>query len=235
MFNRRAIRVGEAVSMTDELPLFPTAAPASFGDQAVTSARFASVLRDLARVVRIPAALADAATPCAGYTVAELQGHVLAWLQFFAEALTDPDGKTTRVDPSTWSLAEHDDPAAIVGRAGTQIGAAIAGGVAERVVVMSQARMAGDGVLAMALGEYLVHGWDLAVATGQPWPAATGTAEAACEDALAFLRPMVVPEYRGEESGFFGDEIEPPAGADAFTRLLCFAGRNPQWTPPATT
>jgi uncharacterized protein (TIGR03086 family) len=85
--------------------------------------------------------------------------------------------------------------------------------------------MAGDGVLAMALGEYLVHGWDLAVATGREWSAAEDAAEAA----LAFLRSTVRPEHRGPDSGFFDEEVAPDPDASAFERLLCFAGRDPGW------
>ena len=80
----------------------------------------------------------------------------------------------------------------------------------------------------MALGEYLVHGWDLAVSTGRSWEAA----EAAAEPALAFLHTTIAPEYRGPDSGLFGEEVTAPPGATVFERLLCFAGRHPDWTPP---
>jgi uncharacterized protein (TIGR03086 family) len=101
--------------------------------------------------------------------------------------------------------------------------------VADDVVTMSQARMAGDGVLAMALGEYLVHGWDLARATGRAWPPAESADDAAAEAALAFLQTTVAPEHRGPDSGFFDAEVAAPTGAGAFVRLLCFGGRDPEW------
>ena len=87
--------------------------------------------------------------------------------------------------------------------------------------------MAGDGVLAMALGEYIIHAWDLASATGQTYAAP----EAAVGPAHEFLRGMVAPEYRGPDSNFFDDEV--PVGDDAapLDRLLGFAGRDPQWSP----
>ncbi len=217
---------------TDELPVFPTTAPEVFGDRAATRALFESVLGSLAAVVEISDARLEDPTPCQDYTVDRLRHHVLGWLQFFAAALTDPDAGAPRLDPEGWALEPGADAAAIVDRAAADIAKAIEGGVADRLVVMSQARMAGDGVLAMALGEYLVHGWDLAVATGRDWPPAEGDADVA-GDALAFLQTTVAPEYRGPDSGFFDHEIEAPTGATAFERLLCFGGRQPEWAPTA--
>ena len=109
--------------------------------------------------------------------------------------------------------------------------AAIEDGVAGEVVVMSEARMAGDGVLAMALGEYLIHGWDLAVATDRTWRGAEAAADAAASAALDFLRSTVRPEFRGPDTGFFDEEVPPSGGATAFEQLLCFAGRHLEWTP----
>lgn len=213
-----------------ELPLFPTSAPPIFADPAATRSLFEPVLAALADVVAVGDAPLDGPTPCAGFDLGSLQRHVLAWLQFFAAAVNDPDGATNRPDPETWELAPGQDPAAMVHRAAADLGAAIDAGVAHRTVVMSQARMAGDGVLAMALGEYAVHGWDLAVATGRPWSVADDAADAA----LGFLATTVTPEFRGPDSGFFDAEVPAPAKAGAFERLLCFAGRRPDWQPPAT-
>ncbi len=223
----------------DELPVFPAAAPAVFADPATTGALFGPVLAELARIVEVPGNRLTAPTPCEGYDVAALRRHVLAWLQFFAAALTDPAGSGPRLDPEAWDLGPGDDPVTIVEAAAADIERAIEAGVATELVVMSQARMPGDAVLAMALGEYLVHGWDLAVATDRPWPPAEPvdgtdgepTGEAAAGAALAFLQTTVQPEYRGPDSGFFGYEVEAPAGATAFERLLCFGGRRPDWTP----
>ncbi|MEZ5235649.1 MAG: TIGR03086 family metal-binding protein [Acidimicrobiales bacterium] len=212
---------------TDTLPLYPTTSPEVFRDPGATVALFAPVFDRLASLVEVDAALLDAPTPCRGFTVAALQRHVLAWLQFFAAALQDPDATAPRLDPEAWELGQGDRPAAIVTRAAEGIARAVTGGVAGRLVVMSQARMAGDGVLAMALGEYLVHGWDLARATGREYDADDDAGEAA----LTFLQGMVAPEHRGPDSGFFDAEVPAAPGATAFERLLCFAGRHPDWAP----
>lgn len=217
--------------MSDELPLFPAKAPEVFSDRQATVGLFDQVMTDLAGIVEVDQGRLGDPTPCAAYTVSELRHHVLAWLSFFATALNDPDASSPRPDPDTWTLADDEQPAGVVERAAASIESAINNGVADRVVVMSQARMAGDAVLAMALGEYLVHGWDLAVATDRPWPSA-GAVEGPAA-ALAFLETTVAPEYRGEDSGFFGQEVEAAGDASQFQRLLCFAGRDPSWTAAA--
>ncbi len=206
-----------------ELPLFPTADPEVLNDPEAAKALFKPVLTELAAVVDVDQDRLGDRTPCTDFTVAQLRQHVLAWLQFFTQALNDPDGKRERIDPETWELADDQQPSQIVIAAAADIDRAIDNGVADQVVVMSQARMTGGGVLAMALGEYLVHGWDLATATGQPW---TPSQEAA-EPALEFLRSTVAPEHRGPDSQFFDEEILAPEGASPFEKLLCFGGRQP--------
>ena len=46
------------------------------------------------------------ATPCPYFDVAGLLDHVLGWLQFFAAALADPVGTTTRPDPTSYRAAD---------------------------------------------------------------------------------------------------------------------------------
>lgn len=214
------------MSDTDQIPVFATSTPAVFADPPAARALLTPVLERLAAVIDVDNGL-DRPTPCGAYDVAALRAHVLGWLQFFAAALNDPSGVGQRPDPATWRPSSGQCGATIVRQAAADIGRAADAGVAGELVVMSQARMAGDAVLAMALGEYLIHGWDLAVATGAPW----SPVDEAVEPARAFLAGMVQPEFRGGDDGYFGAEIEPSADATAFERLLCFAGRDPRWSP----
>jgi uncharacterized protein (TIGR03086 family) len=211
----------------DEPPYFPASAPASFADASNAASYLEPVLDQLAEVMTrvTPATLADP-TPCRRYDVATLRDHVLGWLQFFAAAFADPARKGERPDPDSYHAAEDDrDLADVVrGSARTLLGA-LRGGVLEGQIVVSQSRMDGPGAYGMVLGEYIVHGWDLAAAVGAPWT----PPEQACEEALEFFRGMVVPEYRGEDGGFFGEEVPVPPDAPALDRLLGFAGRRPDW------
>ncbi len=210
---------------TSELPVFPTDAPGVFRDPDRLGPLFADVLDRLAVVVDVDDAVLGAATPCDGYDVAQLRQHVLGWLQFFAVALTNPNSPD-RPDPAVFELGDT-SPVDVVRVAKADIGRAIDGGVAGQLVTMSQARMAGDGVLGMALGEYIIHAWDLASATGQSYEPPVDAIGPAHE----FLQAMVAPQFRGPESGFFDAEIVVGPDAAPIERLLGFAGRDPAWTP----
>jgi uncharacterized protein (TIGR03086 family) len=217
--------------MTDdatELPVFPTTAPAVFCDPDATRALFGDVLGRLAEVVDLDDDQLSLPTPCAQYDAGQLRSHVLGWLGFFAAALCDPAATSPRPDPEGLELVVGDPASALVRRNLEQIQQAIADDAAGQMVTMMSSRMAGDGVLGMALGEYIVHGWDLARATGRPYSAP----DAAVAPAHEFLLGMVAPEYRGPDTGFFDVEVEVPAGAPALDRLLGFAGRDPAWVRP---
>lgn len=70
----------------------------------------------------------------------------------------------------------------------------------------------------MACADTLVHGWDLARATGQD--------EALDSEAVAVASRMLLPEDGDiRMPGAFGAKISPAADADAQTRLLNFLGR----------
>lgn len=206
---------------TEELPIFPTVAPAVFCDPDATAPLFDAVLDGLAAVVDVEDDQLDLPTPCSNFTVRQLRQHVLGWLDFFATALSDPAATTARPDPEAYTLPDGTAASDAVRTARDRIRQAIAADAAGQLVVMSAARMAGDGVLAMALGEYTIHGWDLATATGQPYSAP----DAAVIPAHEFLRGMIAPEYRGPDSGFFDTEVAVADDAPPLDRLLGFAGR----------
>ncbi len=131
-----------------------------------------------------------------------------------------------RPDPALFELGDRPASEFVI-VALRQIEKAIDAGISSQMVVMSAARMAGDGVLGMALGEYIIHAWDLATATGRTYTLSDATVDPAHD----FLRTMVAPEYRGPDSGFFDAEVDVNANAPALDRLLGFAGRDPSWMP----
>ena len=211
---------------SEDLPTFPTTAPDVFRDKQAIADLYGKVLRRLGGVVDVDDDALDRPTPCSGFTVAELRTHILGWLQFFAAALSDPAATSPRPDPDAFVLADGAQASEVVRQALNDIEQAIDDDAAGEMVTMTSSLMAGDGVLGMALGEYIVHAWDLASATGQPYEAP----ESAVEPALEFLRGMVAPEYRGPDSGFFDAEVEVPDDAPPLDKLLGFAGRDPHWT-----
>lgn len=80
----------------------------------------------------------------------------------------------------------------------------------------------GSALLSMMLVEYIGHGWDLATATHQPVPFDETEADAA----LAAVRGLLTPEFRGPDKAF-GPEVIPPENAGSVDRLVAFLGRNP--------
>lgn len=175
------------------------------------------VLSDLAGVLDgIGADQLSQPTPCSEYDVTALRAHTLQWLTSFTEGLSDPAGNCP--------IEEVD----VVGSGGDQVRS-----LAERMRATEGAEpeqlvIGGDGLptsmgLSMILGEYLVHGWDLAVATGQTWQPDS----AACADAAAFMGEMLSPEMRGQS---FASAVEVPADAPALDQLVAITGRDPQWS-----
>lgn len=181
------------------------------------------------RLARIVAALPDEAlelpTPCAEYTVAALLDHLDGTVAaFHAAAVKDPlpggpsgdaahlqPGWRSRITEGLDALADvWDDPEAWTGRTA-------AGGV----------ELPGEVAGVVALDELVIHGWDLAKATGQPADYDGPGLDAVC---------ALVTEFRSR--GFerlFGPEVSVPSDAELFERILGITGRDPHWKPPATS
>ena len=77
---------------------------------------------------------------------------------------------------------------------------------------------------ALLLAEMVLHGWDVARASGDDYsvPSSVTTAARAAVDANAEL----FRKYDG-----FADPVPAPASASAFDRLLAASGRDPVWAP----
>src|SRR5580658_8133269 len=89
--------------------------------------------------------------------------------------------------------------------------------------VMGSTTPAAD-VAAMLIAEMVLHGWDVAKATGQDYR---------CDDAVARLVLRTVEaqgdlfrQYQG-----FAAAVPVPDDATAFDRALALSGRDPQWKP----
>ncbi|GAA3503606.1 TIGR03086 family metal-binding protein [Streptomyces prasinosporus] len=197
----------------------PTLDPAlDLGPQTAIVARLAEGVTD--------ARLTDA-TPCPGYAVRNLLGHLLGLAVAFRDAGRKDLGATTDTSPDAavpdvgpgWreelpgvlgELADAwRDPAA-------RTGMTRAGGV----------DLPGDVAGAVVTDELVVHGWDLARATGQPY----APDPAALEAAHAFLLAAAGDPDRG---GLFGPVVPVPPGAPLLDRVVGLSGRDPGWTRPA--
>jgi uncharacterized protein (TIGR03086 family) len=79
----------------------------------------------------------------------------------------------------------------------------------------------------VALDELVIHGWDVARASRQPYE---------CDPALldvvhGFVAQFSAPGQAPQE-GIFGPAVEVPANAPLLDRVIGLTGRDPAWSPP---
>lgn len=159
----------------------------------------------------------DQPTPCRNYDVRDLLNHMTGWVQSFAAGA---NGSTFDGDPS--AHVAGDDPATEFRSAATQVVEGWRAHGVDRDVGIMGGDMPGQMVLNMTIMEYLTHGWDLAIATGQPIPYSAEEATQALERAQGTLPP----QFRGEGQPF-GDIVDVPDTAPAIDRFVGFLGRDP--------
>ena len=184
-------------------------------DPATIVADFAQVAKDVARLVD---AIGDDqwtnATPCPQWDVKALVNHLI-WENLAAAALADNQ-------PRTDHDADHagPDPAAAfheaVGRARTAF--TRPGMVTDEY---GPYRAPGAMLVQQVIIELLAHGWDLAVATGQP----TDLAPMAAERTLA-VAPVFYGAVPRTPGSSFGPQRPAPADATATDRLAAYLGRS---------
>ena len=160
-------------------------------------------------------------TPCAGMSVAALLDHLVGLTAAFrmAAAKVRPEGGPSAdaanlaPDWRTRLPAQLDALATAWRAPEAWDGMTEAGGVQLPAAVMG----------VVALNEVLVHGWDLAVATGQeyrPDPASVRTCLEMVGDRT---------DATDEPEGLFGPVVPVPDGAPPFDRLLGQTGRDRGW------
>jgi uncharacterized protein (TIGR03086 family) len=169
----------------------------------------------------------DAPTPCADTSVGDLLDHIGGLTLAFtaaarktviagataprADAAQLGEDWRTRIPGDLAALAEAwRDPAAWEGTT-TAGGFEMPGSIAGRV----------------ALDELVIHAWDLARATGQPYEPDAASVEAGIE----LVAPSAEPGREAERAGMFGPVIPVPDDASPLERLIGLSGRSPSWTP----
>ncbi|WP_378734264.1 TIGR03086 family metal-binding protein [Nocardia brasiliensis] len=163
-----------------------------------------------------------AATPCADTTVRDLLAHVVDLTEAFRQAATKeavggsvaPAVGAESALPGDWRTRIPAQLKALVGawrEPGAWDGETEAGGVTEQAPVMAM----------IALDELVVHGWDLAQATGQPFTATAAD--------LAVLLDMLRETPPEGTPGLFGPVLPVPAEASALDRVLALTGRSASW------
>ena len=158
----------------------------------------------------------DAPTPCENYTVRGVLGHMIGGATQFAAAFR---GEAPPDVPG--DIADGPDVVAHAGNALAGLMSAIRSpGALERTVAAPFGEMPGDAFARFVVLDGLVHGWDLATATGLAYePSDTLVAEVD-----AFAHRAITPVMRDGDT--FANTVEPPAGATPIQRLAAFTGRS---------
>jgi uncharacterized protein (TIGR03086 family) len=158
-------------------------------------------------------------TPCAGWDVETLLSHVVAGNWWAAELAA---GATIESVGDRLDGDVLDGDAAAHYRQSAEAAAAVfeAPGAMDAPCAVSYGPVPGSVYAGHRFVDVLVHGWDLAVASGQEAHLDPDLAAAAYE-VLSAQEEMV------RSSGLFGEQLEVPADAGAEARLLAFVGRRP--------
>lgn len=168
-----------------------------------------------------------APTPCPEMSLGDLIDHVGGLTIAFTEAATktatgsSPPSADAGALGADWReriprdldalVAAWCDPAAWTGM--TE-----AGGIA----------LPGEVAGVVALDELVLHGWDIARASGQPYDC--GAAELAAVH--GFVASFSDPGQEAEREGLFGPVVAVPEHAPLLDRVLGLSGRDPGWRPP---
>jgi uncharacterized protein (TIGR03086 family) len=148
-------------------------------------------------------------TPCEGWSLRTLLDHMLETQRYFASAARGEDASPPGQTPP--SLVS-DDPKADFERARQQVIEAFrVEGVVEKT----------GPTLGIAFADQLLHGWDVARATGQDDTMPEGLPQAAYDA----IHGRFSDEQR---KGVFGPEIQLEGEATPQERLLAYTGRNPR-------
>jgi uncharacterized protein (TIGR03086 family) len=167
----------------------------------------------------------DAPTPCAATSVAALLDHVdglsFAFTAAARKTKLPPEQQTPRADAAhlaaEWQSRIPQQLAALAAAWRDEdawVGMTQIGGV----------DVPGEVAALIAIDEVVVHGWDVAVSTGQSFVADEQLVEAA----YGFVQPQVKANPAGTP-GLFGPALSVPDGASSLDRLLRSTGRDPSW------
>jgi uncharacterized protein (TIGR03086 family) len=169
----------------------------------------------------------DNPTPCEQLRVSALIDHLDTFAQAFTASATktnpprdeapQPDGARIGADWRDRLPARLDALATAWREPAAWEGVSMAGPF----------EMPADAVARVALDEVIVHGWDLATATGQSYACADELAGAA----MVFVQGFAEQNPQGAP-GLFGPAVKVPGEAPLLHQLLGLTGRDPSsWSP----
>lgn len=156
----------------------------------------------------------DFPTPDTDWNVRQLENHIVGWALHFAAR---ESGREAAGDPGSYQVGE--DPAGEFRSSIEPLVTALDGKLSAPAEASDGGGFPAPALATVLIGEYVLHGWDLATATHQEVPFSQDEARAALG-----MRAYLTQEYRDQ---MFGPELPAPAGATPLQELLAFAGREP--------
>ncbi|EOD68267.1 TIGR03086 family metal-binding protein [Amycolatopsis vancoresmycina] len=179
-----------------------------------------------AEFLRIVRAVPDltAPTPCAGYDVRGLLNHLLYWGPWLVAAGRRESPPSPSGGEAEAALVTDDWRAALEKQTETLVDVFETPSAWTGTTALGTAELPAAVVGDMVLGEFVLHGWDLARASGQALDCDPAAATAVYESAVAM----------GEQArsmGVYGPAVAVAEDAPPLARALGAAGRDPGWTP----
>jgi len=171
------------------------------------------VLPRLSRLVAgLEDAQLDAPTPCKDFAVRDVMEHMIGGATMFAAAFR---GEEPGPPPAT------DDRRAAFATAMDDLRSSLdAPGALERTIASPFGDMPGDTFARLVAMDGLVHGWDIATATNQPYDPSSEVVAAVDE----FARGALTDDLRDGDT--FAAAVEAPPGASRMAALAAFTGRH---------
>jgi uncharacterized protein (TIGR03086 family) len=165
----------------------------------------------------------QAPTPSGDYTVADLLAHAMGLTIAFRDAADKKGSPAQDAEPGRVAL----DPSwreALPGRLLAMAAAWQSPQAWEGLTKVGGGTLPATIAGQAGLNELVIHGWDLARGTGQPYRADEASAQAAVE----FLTLASAAAEPGQP-GPFGPAVEIPPGASMLDRAIALSGRDPRW------
>jgi uncharacterized protein (TIGR03086 family) len=153
----------------------------------------------------------DAPTPCDSYAVRNILEHMIGGATMFAAVFRGE---------APGAPAENTDLVAAFPGALAGLRAAVdTPGALDRLVAAPLGEIPGETFARFVAMDGLVHGWDIATATGQTYDPPAGVVAAVD----TFAREAISDDMR--DGGMFAAAVQPPAGASPLLQLVAFTGR----------
>jgi uncharacterized protein (TIGR03086 family) len=173
-------------------------------------------------VGRIEPSQLDLPTPCAAFNVRGVIDHMIGGARAFSPAFRgDQSSEGAEAEPAPAAQ----QPAAVHPAAGFRaamadlLGSVQSPGALTRTVKSPFGEVPGAVFARFVVFDGLIHGWDLATSTGQPYD----PPEALVAEVDAFARQALAPEMRDGDT--FAAEAVAPGGATTLLGLVAFSGR----------